>query len=33
MYPPPAYKPCIKWSSFEVTHRIGNGGFGDVFLA
>lgn len=33
MYPPPVGKPSIKWNSFEVTHRIGGGGFGDVFLA
>ena len=33
MYPLPTGKHSIKWNSFDVTHRIGGGGFGDVFLA
>ena len=32
IYPLPPDKK-IKWNSFEVTHRIGGGGFGEVFLA
>ena len=30
-YPPPVDKK-IGWDSFEITHKIGSGGFGDVFL-
>lgn len=30
-YPPPIDKK-IGWESFEITHKIGSGGFGDVFL-
>lgn len=33
MYPLPAGKASIKWNSFDVTHRIGGGGFGEVYLA
>lgn len=30
-YPPPTDKK-INWDSFDITHKIGSGGFGDVFL-
>jgi hypothetical protein len=31
-YPIPKDKKSLKWSDFEITHRIGSGGFGEVFL-
>ncbi len=33
IYPLPPGRHPIKWNSFDITHRIGGGGFGDVFLA
>lgn len=31
-YPLPADKISLCWEHFEISHRIGAGGFGEVFL-